>query len=155
MIEPIIRRATESDAGQIAAVLLRSFADFRPLYTAGGFSATTPDALVVRARLEEGPTWVAVQKGVVGTVSAVKTGADLYVRSMAVLPAMRGQGLAEKLLHVVEKYAYQQRVDRLVLSTTPFPHTAIRLYERNGFVRIDDEPHELFGTPLFTMAKPL
>jgi len=42
---------------------------------------------------------------------------------------------------------------RLYLSTTPFLHSAIRLYERCGFRRTDEGPHDLFGTPLFTMEK--
>ena len=82
-----IRRADESDVEQIATVLLRAFEEFRPLYTPAGFAATTPGADVLRSRLNEGPTWVAVHDGsIVGTVSAVTTEAGLYVRSMAVLP---------------------------------------------------------------------
>ena len=34
------------------------------------------------------------------------------------------------------------------------PEGFARLYERFGFQRTSDEPHELFGTPLFTMEKP-
>jgi hypothetical protein len=36
---------------------------------------------------------------------------------------------------------------------TPFLNTAIRLYEAFGFRRMNDGPHDLFGTPLFTMEK--
>ncbi|HEV8659305.1 MAG TPA: hypothetical protein VGS96_11840 [Thermoanaerobaculia bacterium] len=41
----------------------------------------------------------------------------------------------------------------LVLSTTPFLDRAIALYERCGFRRTDEPPHDRFGTPLFTMRK--
>jgi hypothetical protein len=41
----------------------------------------------------------------------------------------------------------------MVLSTTPFLTAAISLYERFGFSRSIDGPHDLYGTPLFTMVK--
>jgi GNAT superfamily N-acetyltransferase len=104
----------------------------------------------------EGPVWVAVRDGaVVGTVSVVPRGESLYLRGMAVLPAARGRGLGEALLSRVEEFAAAHGYERLWLSTTPFLSRAIRLYERAGFRRSDDGPHELFGTPLFTMEKAL
>jgi len=41
----------------------------------------------------------------------------------------------------------------MLLSTTPFLDDAIRLYQRFGFERIREGPHDLAGTPLFTMEK--
>jgi hypothetical protein len=43
----------------------------------------------------------------------------------------------------------------LFLSTTPFLTHAIVLYEGLGFQRSNEGPHDLFGTPLFTMVKTL
>ncbi|HEY8226815.1 MAG TPA: hypothetical protein VIG25_16155, partial [Pyrinomonadaceae bacterium] len=57
------------------------------------------------------------------------------------------------LLATVERFAQSHK--RLTLSTTPFLINAIRLYERSGFRRTTDGPHDLFGTPLFTMVKKL
>ncbi|MBC7909661.1 MAG: GNAT family N-acetyltransferase, partial [Pyrinomonadaceae bacterium] len=79
----------------------------------------------------------------------------LYIRGMAALPLARGQGIGELLLKHVESFAREHGHERLTLSTTPFLDRAIRLYERAGFLRSDDGPHDLFGTPLFTMAKVL
>jgi ribosomal protein S18 acetylase RimI-like enzyme len=152
----IVRRATASDVEAIALLLLEAFEEFRPLYTSGGFSATTPSASVLRERLKDGPIWVAVtDRGAVGTVSAIETGDRLYIRSMGVLPAVRGQGIAAKLLSEVESYAASRDIRTLTLSTTPFLDSAIRLYERFGFVKTDEGPNDLFGTPLFTMKKEL
>ena len=90
---------------------------------------------------------------IIGTVSAVPDGKSLYVRSMAVLPVARGHHLGQQLLDQVELYAREQGHNRLYLSTTPFLHRAIRLYENHGFRRTTTGPQDLFGTPLFSMEK--
>ena len=162
-----IRLATVDDAPAIAAVLYSAFAEYEPLYTSGGFVATTPGPEQIEERMREGPVWVAVQEGLtVGTVGVAPRGKALYIRGMAVLPKARGQGIGELLLASIEQFAIGHGYQRLFLSTTPFLTRAIRLYEGQGFRRIqqdqqsceessetDSGPHDLFGTPLFTMAK--
>jgi GNAT superfamily N-acetyltransferase len=164
----LIRRAVVADAVAIASVLREAFIEYEPLYTPGGFSATTPTADQIRARWSEGPVWVADQNGsILGTVGAVSKGSGLYVRSMAVLPSARGQGIAGRLLKEVEHFANGYNHTHLFLSTTPFLYDSIRLYENIGFrkhlhcterstVQVsEDETHDLSGTPLFTMVKLL
>jgi putative acetyltransferase len=149
-----IRSANVADSEAIAALLRESFAEFEPLYTPEGLAATTPPSQQIRTRFEEGPVWVAVLGGViVGTVSVAPQGEALYIRSMAVHPSARGQGVAGRLLTMVERYASAQGCKRLFLSTTPFLTDAIRLYEHAGFTRVAEGPSHLFGTPLFTMEK--
>jgi ribosomal protein S18 acetylase RimI-like enzyme len=153
-----IRIATAHEAPQIAAVLLAAFEEYRSAYTPAAFAATTPtsDEIQRRIRMNEGPVWVAVLHGViVGTVSAVPKGESVYVRSMAALPSARGQGIGERLLRALESFAFAYGARRLFLSTTPFLASAIRLYEHLGFRTTAEGPHELFGTPLVTMAKTL
>ena len=149
-----IRLAERDDAAAIASVLSESFVEYEPLYTPAGFVATTPNAEAVLHRMDEGPTWVVVSgKTIIGTVSAVSRGESLYIRGMAVLPVARGQGVGESLLTHVENFAVTQCYKQLFLSTTPFLDSAINLYERFGFQRTVEGPHDLFGTPLFTMQK--
>lgn len=151
-----IRSAAPSDAAAVESVLREAFAEFRASYTDEAFAATTPAAEQIQSRMGEGPVWVAVLDGaVVGTVSVVARGASLYVRGMAVLPSARGLRLGEALLRRAEEFASEQGFERLHLSTTPFLSRAIQLYERAGFTRSDEGPHDLFGTPLFTMKKTL
>lgn len=151
-----IRAATLEDIEAIASVLSRSFAEFKPAYTPEALAATTPTSDQLRARWSEGPVWVAVSTGtIVGTVSAVAKKDALYVRSMAVLPAERGQSIGHLLLQEAEAYAVAHHCKRLLLSTTPFLGQAIELYKRSGFLRTSEGPHELFGTSLFTMEKRL
>ena len=151
-----IRRATAVDAEAIAYLLRDSFREVEPFYTRAGYAATTPDATAVRERLKEGPTWIAEEGGFpVGTVSAVLRDLDLYIRSMAVVPNARGRRLGHSLFAEAFNLAVERHARRICLSTTPFLYGAIRLYESLGFRRAGEPPDDLFGTPLFTMAKQL
>jgi GNAT superfamily N-acetyltransferase len=149
-----IRRADTSDASTVAKILYETFAEFESLYTVQGFAATTSNAEQVSARMQEGPVWIAMYKSQpVGTVASVLKSNSVYMRGMAVLPAARGLGVGAALLRRVEQWASEQHCDRIFLSTTPFLSAAIALYEKSGFRRIPDPPHDLFGTPLLTMEK--
>ena len=79
----------------------------------------------------------------------------MYVRSLAVSPASRGRGAARELMRQLELFAVSAGATRLFLSTTPFLFDAIRLYEGLCYRRTGEPPHELAGTPLFTMEKAL
>ena len=156
--EPVIeiRLATATDASGIAQLLADSFSEYRLLYTLEGFEATAIGAAEVADRLQEGPLWIAMRDTViVGTVSVVRQSDSLYVRGMAVHPNARGRQIGEQLMEQAEHYGVRQGLRRLFLSTTPFLDRAISLYEKIGFRRIDTGPHDLFGTPLFTMEKIL
>ena len=149
-----IRRAGPEDAPAIARVLYESFVEFRALYTDGGFAATALGAEHILIRMQEGPVWIARRdEAVVATVAAVAKGASVYVRGMAVLPAIRGSGVGAALLRTVESWAAGEGYGRMFLSSTPFLTSAIRLYEGFGFRRMEEELQNLFGTELFTMEK--
>ena len=151
-----IRVAEVADTAAIASLLAASFADYFALYTPAGYAATAITAHEIASRMKEGPVWVALGDGlIVGTVSVVAQGESLYIRGMAVLPSARGTGIGVALLRQVEQFAANGSFKRLYLSTTPFLDRAIRLYEHFGFRRITAGPHDLFGTPLFTMEKVL
>jgi GNAT superfamily N-acetyltransferase len=151
-----IRRASSEHAVAIAAVLYQSFVEFKHLYTDGGFAATVLTAGQVVERMQQGPVWIALRQGTVqGTVAAVVKGTSVYIRGMAVVPSARGTLVATALLRQVEQWATSEGFCHLVLSTTPFLTSAIRLYEKSDFRRRDESLHDLFGTPLFTMEKTL
>jgi GNAT superfamily N-acetyltransferase len=149
-----IRRAGPEDARAIAEVLHQSFVEYESLYTREGFAATALNADAILARIGEGPVWLAFDEAkVLGTVAAVIKGQSAYMRGMAVLPGARGLRVGARLLEQVEDWAAREGCGRVFLSTTPFLSAAILLYERFGFRRTDEGPHELFGTPLITMEK--
>ena len=140
----------------MADVLRGAFAEYQRLYTRAGYAATTPDESRLRERWREGPVWVAEDDGqIVATVAAASRESGVYVRSMAVRPEARGKGAARALMRQLELYAVSERAPRMYLSSTPFLHDAIRLYQALGFRRTGEPPHELGGTPLLTMEKRL
>jgi ribosomal protein S18 acetylase RimI-like enzyme len=149
-----IRNATLEHSDAIAHVLREAFSPYQAEYTAAAFAATTPSREEVGARLYEGPIWVAIRNGqIVGTVSVVGRQDELYLRSLAVIRDSQGLGVGRRLMDLVESYARSKNVKRMVLSTTPFLHSAIGLYEKMGFCRTKDGPFDLHGTALFTMGK--
>ncbi len=152
----VVRRARHAEIGSIASILRRAFQEFRPLYTPEAYALTTPDSKAIEQRWLEGPVWVAMLAGkLVGTVAAVPNKGSLYIRSMAVLPQARGKGIGRLLLAEVEREAIERGYRRMLLSTTPFLHAAIRLYEQFGFQKTLEGPHDLAGTPLIGMEKRL
>jgi ribosomal protein S18 acetylase RimI-like enzyme len=148
-----IRLAEEHDAEGISATLRAAFAEFKTLYTPPAFSATTPTAEQIAERFAEGPIWIAeLADVIVGTVTTVPKGTELYIRSMAVRPSAQGSGIGTRLLNAVEVFAAAHRYRRLQLNTAPFLLAAVQLYERHGFRYTSEQP-DLFGTQLLTMAK--
>jgi GNAT superfamily N-acetyltransferase len=149
-----IRLARETDAEAIASLLFDSFVEYKSLYNPESFAATAIPPDQIASRISEGPVWIAVaDERIVGTASVIPKGDSLYVRGMAVLPVVRGRRTGERLLTTVEQFALMGGFRRMLLSTTPFLDRAIRLYERFGFQRTNEGPHDLFGTPLFSMEK--
>jgi GNAT superfamily N-acetyltransferase len=153
--ELTIRLAELHHATAIAVTLQAAFAEFQQLYTPAGFSATTPTANQIAERFTEGPIWVAeIGNTVVGTISAVPHGLELYIRSMAVRPASRGSSIGARLQETVEAFAAEHQYRRLLLNTTPFLVAAVHHYESHGFRYTGGKP-DLFGTRLLAMAKDL
>ena len=113
-----ISRATSDEAASIAAVLHQAFAEYQSLYTAEAFAITAPTPAEIEQRWNEGPIWSVVKDGrLVGTVAAVAKGDALYIRSMAVVPSARGQGIGKILLVAVENFARAGGFQRMLLST--------------------------------------
>jgi GNAT superfamily N-acetyltransferase len=150
-----IRRAKQRDAAEIESLIRESFREHEPAYTLEAFDLATPREREIEKRIREWAVWVAVDANViVGTISAHSEGSALHIRSMAVHPRMRGQGIGKLLLARVEDFAFGDGYKRLLLNTTPFMNSAIRLYERFGFAFTGTEQN-WFGTRLRTMTKQL
>jgi ribosomal protein S18 acetylase RimI-like enzyme len=154
LAQPIveIRRANQRDAAAIELLIRESFHEHEPAYTPEAFDLATPREHEIEKRIKEWAVWVAVRVNViVGTISAYSEGSSLHIRSMAVHPSMRGQGIEKLLLGRVEDFAFANDYKRLLLNTTPFMNRAIRLYERFGF-EFNGTEQNWFGTRLRTMT---
>lgn len=83
-----------------------------------------------------GEIFFAVSNGVpVGCCAAVHEGNGRWELSkMAVDPAFQGRGIGEALGKAVVQHAVSQGADEIYLLTNSSLHSAIRLYERLGFV---------------------
>jgi N-acetylglutamate synthase-like GNAT family acetyltransferase len=149
-----IARAEKKEAATIANILYQSFIEFKHLYTDKAFAATAITSDQVIKRMEEGDIWIAVMdKNIIGTSATVVKPDGLYIRGMAVLPQARGHKTGHRLLAHIEQNARQNGHRRLFLSTTPFLHSAIRLYEQFGFKRTNERLYDFYGTELFNMEK--
>jgi GNAT superfamily N-acetyltransferase len=150
-----IRRANQRDAAAIELLIRESFREHEPAYTPEAFDLATPGKHEIKNRIKHWAVWVAIHGNeIVGTISAHSEGSALQIRSMAVHPSMRGRGIGKLLLARVEDFACGNGYKRLLLNTTPFMNSAIRLYERFGFAFTETEQN-WFGTRLRTMKKQL
>ena len=149
-----VRRARPDEAEAVHGVLRAAFTPFRARYSPGCFDATVLDAARVRARMEEGPVFVAETEGrIVGTVGVRLDDRGAYVRGLAVHPDARRAGVGRALMDACTAWA-RGRTDRIWLSTTVFLAGSIALYQRLGFQDAPG-PAALEGTPLRSFEKRL
>jgi N-acetylglutamate synthase-like GNAT family acetyltransferase len=152
-----IRAALEKDAGDISSILMESFEEYKPRFSAAAYEATTPAPDEILNRMKEGPAWVAISKGkIVGTISAVPRGTVMLLRDLAVRPSERGRSIGKMLLVHAARYAYHNKFRRLSMQAAPFLTRALREVEQFGFRRIDEGACNFDGTtPVYTMTKSL
>ena len=147
--------ATPPDAPALAEILHESFAEFEPLYTQEAFAATTPNAAQILTRMREGPVWIAAREAQVrrDRSRGAEGRVGLCARDGGLCP---GEGIRSwrSIAYAGRALGFGPRCGRILPGTTPFLLAAIALYDRvwvtAGF---HERPHELFGTPLFTMEK--
>jgi ribosomal-protein-alanine N-acetyltransferase len=92
---------------------------------------------------------------IVGTIACgIVSAGEGHIRGMAVLPASRGIGIAARLLIQTESHFREENCKRISLDTTAPLETAIRLYERFGFVP-SGKIQDFFGMPLMEYVKTI
>jgi N-acetylglutamate synthase-like GNAT family acetyltransferase len=152
-----IRNAKGEDFPGILTCLREAFEEFRELYTPEAFLETVLTPSTLRERREAMSVFVAVNSRVqvVGTIAAsVVSLEEGHLRGMAVLPSMRGSGLAAQLLRRVEAELTQFRCARVTLDTTEPLLRAMRFYEKHGYRR-SGKTKDFFGMLLIEYQKTL
>ena len=95
-------------------------------------------------------SWIAERDGqILG--SLFLTRADAFTARLRLLyieKAARGMGLATKLLEKAMQFARDKNYQQIRLFTTSEDVAARRIYERLGFVKLGEEPTDLFGNGL-------
>ena len=152
-----IRKATSEDARQILACLRAAFEDYRRQYTPEGFLDTVLTPETFQERLEAMIVFVAVNDSgeAVGTIACNLVSAEEgHLRGMAVLPSLRGSGIAGQLLRHAEEELRSRKCTRITLDTTEPLQRAMRFYEKHGYRR-SGKISDFFGMPLVEYQKVL
>lgn len=114
-------------------------------------------AKTLQERLKKMTVFVAVNsaKQVLGTIACnVASAEEGHLRGMAVLPWMRGKGLAAQLLEEAEMELRLSGCVRITLDTTEPLERAMRFYEKNGYRR-SGRVSDFFEMPLIEYQKTL
>jgi GNAT superfamily N-acetyltransferase len=165
-----IRPAGEGDQAGILKCLAAAFEPYRTDYTAGAFADTVLDVSMLRERMRRMRVLVASseaatsesatsepatsESAILGTIAAAVSGAEGHLRGMAVLPELRGAGLAGQLLSAIEAWLREQDCKRVTLNATLPLRAATRFYEKNGYVR-SGKTSGFFGMTLVEYVKAL
>jgi DNA-binding MarR family transcriptional regulator/GNAT superfamily N-acetyltransferase len=91
--------------------------------------------------------WIAEQDGMVlGSVFVVREDTDTAKLRMLYVDALaRGSGIGRRLVEECLSFARAAGYKRMVLWTNKSLVDAVRLYEKAGFVLVDEEHHRAFG----------
>ncbi len=94
--------------------------------------------------------WIAEMQGEqVGSIFCVKASEDVAkLGLLLVVPKARGLGLGTRLVKEGIRFAMRSGYKKLTLWTNAVLVEARKIYEKNGFKLVEEEPHHSFGHDL-------
>ncbi|GAA2545019.1 GNAT family N-acetyltransferase [Winogradskya consettensis] len=135
-MEEIEIREARFDEPAVQALIALAMAELSKRY--GGSGDDTPVAPADFAP-PNGSFWVAAASGrLVGCAGWRSHEDDAELKRMFTITAARGQGIARRVLTAIEESARAQGRKRVILETGDKQPEAIALYEKCGYVRIED-----------------
>lgn len=134
-----LRPVTRADVPRVVELVRTVLAEFGLEFGVGSPTDEQIEQLPDSYTECGGIFWVAEKDGeFIGTCGVYPLGSRVFeLRKMYLRPAARGLGIGQRLLDESIAFARERGGSMLVLDTVDGMHGAIRLYERNGFVRDD------------------
>ncbi|MBF4160878.1 GNAT family N-acetyltransferase [Nocardioides acrostichi] len=139
-----VRAAQDADLEAAAEVTVAAYAPF----THGPTDPYVDRLRDTASRARDADLWVASeQSAVAGCVTTCPPGSpwrelardgEAEFRMLAVAPDAQGRGVGAALLSHVLDHSRASGCRSIVLSSLPAMHSAHRLYERHGFVRLPE-----------------
>ncbi len=145
-----IRSSRESDRDAIRQVTLAAYEEYAPVLGSPHWEEYRNNILSALAVINPDEQIVAEDGGkILGTVMLYpqhtveepdgETRVEApYARLLAVAPSARGKGVGRALMQECLRRARQSGADAVELHTMSMMHSAMRLYERMGFVHIPE-----------------
>ncbi len=133
-----LRVATDRDGDAVGAVIARCFADYPGIIYDRAVEFPELDAIASHFAAGGGRMWVAEQGGRIVGSFAVATSDEprvMELHKVYLLPEMRGQGLARRMLDLALDFAAGCGAVEVKLWTDTRFDAGHRFYEANGFVR--------------------
>ena len=148
--EPTLRRAGDSDAEAIRALVAAAYRDYEPLIGRTPIPMQTDYSVAVR----EHDVWILESSvEVIGVLELAVRDGYMWVENVAITPGRQGLGLGRRLLDHAEDVARRRDLGELRLLTNERYVRNIEMYTRYGYRETHREPYQ--GTDLVYFTKSL
>ena len=144
----VLRAATAADAAAIAATIAASFEQYRgKLEPESGAFRETAEGITAELARESGAILAERNGRILGCVMVKLIDDDLYFGRLSVVPEVRGEGIARRLVEAVEDEARRRELAGVRLGVRIVLVENQQLFSSMGYVETSREAHEGFDHP--------
>ena len=144
----VLRAATAADAAAIAATIAAAFEQYRGrLEPESGAFGETADGIAAELARESGAILAERNGRILGCVMVKLIDDDLYFGRLSVVPEVRGEGIARRLVEAVEDEARRRELAGVRLGVRIVLVENQQLFSSMGYVETSREAHEGFDHP--------
>jgi predicted N-acetyltransferase YhbS len=144
----VLRAATAADAAAIAATIAASFEQYRgKLEPESGAFRETAEGIAAELARESGAILAERNGRILGCVMVKLIDDDLYFGRLSVVPEVRGEGIARRLVEAVEDEARRRELAGVRLGVRIVLVENQQLFSSMGYVETSREAHEGFDHP--------